>query len=237
MTVEILSASSSIQSQMTEAAKNIFAVLASRPSGEPLVLGVCGGRSVVGLLRAILEESRNQPQDIMRRVQFFMVDERVVPLSDQQSNFGGLKNQLFDTLLHDGLIREEQLHPFEASPGEAERACVVYERELKRFGGSFAVTVLGMGEDGHVAGLFPNHAVLSQTGSSFYSFQDSPKPPPHRMTASMSLVCQSSLIILLALGEAKREAWNLFRDESVSISTCPAKMVARAPRCVVVTDL
>lgn len=237
MTVEILPADSSMEWQMAEAAKSIFAVLASRPASEPLVLGLCGGRSVVGLLRAMLEESRNQPQDIMRRVQFFMVDERVVPLSDQQSNFGGLKHQLFDTLLHDGLILEEQLHPFEASPREAERACAAYERELKRFGGSFSVTVLGMGEDGHVAGLFPNHPVLTRTDDAFYSFEDSPKPPPHRMTASMSLVCQSSLVILLALGEAKRAAWNAFRDESVSITTCPAKMVSRARRCVVVTDL
>jgi 6-phosphogluconolactonase len=237
MAVEILSATGSLETQMAEAAKNIFALLGVRSAHEPLVLGLCGGRSVVGLLQAMLDESRNQPQDIMRRIQFFMADERVVPLSDSQSNFGGIKTQLFDKLLRDGLISEDQLHPFEASHSDAESACEAYENELKRYGGSFAVTVLGMGEDGHVAGLFPNHRVLSQTGRAFYSFEDSPKPPPHRMTASMSLVCHSSLVVLLALGEAKREAWNKFREPSVSVSDCPAKMVAQASRCVVVTDL
>lgn len=192
---------------------------------------------MVGLLEAMLNESRNQPQDIMRRLQFFMVDERVVPLSDPQSNFGGIKKQLFDRLLQDGLIREDQLHPFDASDTGAASACAAYEQELKRYGGSFAVTVIGMGEDGHVAGLFPNHPVLSLTDNAFYSFEDSPKPPPHRMTASMPLVCQSSLVVLLALGEAKRDAWNTFQDPSVSIAKCPAKMVTQAPRCVVVTDL
>lgn len=237
MTVEILSSESSLEQQMAVAAKRIFSLLASRPSHEALVLGLCGGRSVVGLLRAMLGESRNQLQDSIRRVQFFMVDERVVPLSDSQSNFGGLKNQLFDKLLQDGLISEDQLHPFDVTHGDPERACVEYESELKRYGGSFTVTVLGMGEDGHVAGLFPNHPVLSQTERAFYSFEDSPKPPPHRMTASAQLVCQSSLVILLALGEAKREAWNRFQGSNVSITDCPAKMVTHARECVVVTDL
>lgn len=237
MTVEILSSEISLERQMGIAAKRIFGLLGSCAAQQPLVLGLCGGRSVVGLLQAMLDESRNQPQDSMRRVQFFMVDERVVPLSDPQSNFGGLKKQLFEKLLEDGLILEDQLHPFDAAHGNAERACQEYESELNRFGGNFTVTVLGMGEDGHVAGLFPNHPVLAGTERAFYSFDDSPKPPPHRMTASARLVCQSSLVILLALGEAKRDAWNRFQAPSVSLTDCPAKMVTQARECVVVTDL
>jgi len=237
MTLEILSSVGSLELQMVEAARNIFALLGSCSAREPLVLGLCGGRSVVGLLQAMLDESCHQPRDIMRRIQFFMVDERVVPLTDSHSNFGGLRNQLFDKLLRDGLIQENQLHPFEVSHGDSIAACEAYENELKRYGGSFAVTVLGMGEDGHVAGLFPRHPVLSRTGRAFYAFEDSPKPPPHRMTASRQLICQSSLIVLLVLGEAKREAWNNFREPTVTVENCPAKMVAHAPRCLVVTDL
>ena len=237
MTLEILSANSSLEQQMADAAKKIFTLLSSRTASDPLVLGLCGGRSVVGLLQAMLSESRHQPQDILRRIQFFMVDERVVALSDSQSNFGGLKNQLFDKLLQDGLIHEDQLHPFEASDSTAENGCRSYETELKRYGGAFTVTVLGMGEDGHVAGLFPNHPVLSCGERAFYSFRDSPKPPAHRMTASTKLIAQSSLIILLALGDAKREAWKNFQEPSVSVADCPAKLVAQAPHCVVVTDL
>ena len=75
---------------LAEVARHIFAVCRQQPAGTPLVVGLCGGRSVVGLLAAVEAEAAAQPADLLGRIQFFMADERLVPLDDEQSNFGGL---------------------------------------------------------------------------------------------------------------------------------------------------
>lgn len=237
MTIEIAAPHESLETKLQVAARTIFQVLAKKPAGAPLAVGLCGGRSVVGLLGALLAESHTQPKDILARIHFFMVDERIVPLEDQNSNYGGLYGLFFEKLIRDGLIQSNQLHPFVASVESAPRVCQEYFSELKRFGGEFAVVVLGMGEDGHVAGLFPRHPLLAAQEQGFLSFSDSPKPPPQRMTATVPLLCSSSLAILLALGEGKRTAWEAFQNPANTVADCPACMVHHVERCLVVTDL
>jgi 6-phosphogluconolactonase len=173
----------------------------------------------------------------MARVNFFMVDERIVPLSSPDSNFGGLHTSLFKHLIDEGVLSATQLHPFEASAENVSVRCAEYMRELSNFGSTFSVVVLGVGEDGHVAGLFPEHPVLKKSGQGFEYFFDSPKPPAARMTASRDLVTSASLGVVLALGEGKRSAWEAFQDKSVLESRCPVKMTLGMKRCVVVTDL
>lgn len=237
MSVDFVAPGASLEHKFSIAAQAIFDVLKQKAEDEPLVVGLCGGRSVVGLVKALRDESAHQPKTLFQRVQFFMVDERVVPLSDPQSNFGGLKSLLFDDLKREGFIREEQLHPFVATMDSAQNACADYMNTLRKFGGYFSVVVLGMGEDGHVAGLFPRHPVLSQNALGFAAFADSPKPPPQRMTASLPLVTASSLGVLLALGEGKRDAWTTFKKSGVTVDECPARAVLSMSRCLILTDL
>lgn len=237
MSTTIIRAAGNLDSALQETAKKIFATLNAQGSQAPLTVGLCGGRSVVGLLSAVEKESANQPQDILKRVQFFMVDERLVPLTDEQSNYGGLKKLLFDSLVRQGAISEAQLHPFVCDSARADFGCAEYAGELGEFGGRFTVVVLGVGEDGHVAGLFPRHRSLSVKGLTFIPFDDSPKPPSGRMTASVGLVEGADLAIVLALGEAKRAAWESFQDSGTAMQDCPAIMAKGAKACVVVTDL
>jgi len=237
MTVEIIKAGSALDEALHEAARRVFAALKSQEPDVPLVIGLCGGRSVVGLLSAMEKESRSQPRELLSRVQFFMVDERLVPLSDDQSNFGGLKKLFFDKLVKDGTIREDQLHPFVQHDRERDHGCAGYGVELATFGGRFTVVVLGVGEDGHIAGLFPRHPALEHTEPGFFSFFDSPKPPPARMTASVPLITSADLSVVLVLGEGKRQAWETLRAGKVAPQECPALFAEKAKRCVVLTDL
>ncbi len=234
---EILAPEGTLEIKLQLAARAIFQTLAEVPSDAPLVLALCGGRSVVGLLTAMRSESANQPKDLLKRLHFFMVDERIVPIADPDSNFGGLKKQLFDQLISEGFVSEEQLHPLMISRESAVNDCEKYLSELEKLGGIFSVVVLGMGEDGHIAGLFPRHPALSINKKAFIDFYDSPKLPPARVTASVPLIRGAKLSILLALGEAKREAWNRFQSSEVSVADCPAKLAVEAGRCLVVTDL
>ena len=237
MALEIIGGTGSLEEKCLVAAASIFEVLSTRPSNEPLTIGLCGGRSVVGLLKALEQASKTQPRELLSRIHFFMVDERIVPLTDPDSNFGGLQQQLFTRLLQEGFITESQLHPFVASKEDAQSACESYLQELQRFGGRFSVVVLGVGEDGHVAGLFPRHPALAETEVAFIPFFDSPKPPAARMTASRKLVTDSTMSVLLVLGEGKREAWQRFSAGTSSVEECPAQMVKTMSRCLVVTDL
>jgi 6-phosphogluconolactonase len=237
MSVEVIAAKGDLESALTQVARRIFAVCSSKGADEPLTLGLCGGRSVVGLLSALERESIHQPKELLGRIQFFMVDERLVPLTDEQSNFGGLKRLLFDALVEKGAISERQLHPFMTRADEADFGCGAYFKELQFFGGKFTVVVLGVGEDGHVAGLFPHHSTLQETEARFLHFHDSPKPPSDRMTASPALITHAELSVVLALGDGKREAWKTFSNEAVSVAACPAKLATKAHSCLVVTDL
>jgi len=237
MSATVIRAQGNLEGALRQVAQKIFAVCKSKSREEPLVVGLCGGRSVVGLLGALQAESVDQPRDLLGRIQFFMVDERLVPLTDEQSNYGGLKRLLFDKLVEQGAISESQLHPFVTDPAQSDFGCSGYSDELRSLGGTFTVVVLGVGEDGHIAGLFPHHPALARSGETFVHFHDSPKAPADRMSASPALIMGAELSVILALGEGKRAAWAAFNDNSVAVEASPSKLALKAGACLVVTDL
>lgn len=235
--MRVIQAHGGLDAAFEKVAREIFALFQKKGVNEPLVLGLCGGRSVVGLLKALRKIAIEFPAELLGRVQFFMVDERLVPLTDEQSNYGGLKKLLFDELIQNGVIASSQLHPFIPNEKLPDYGCAAYATELKQYGGRFTSVVLGMGEDGHIAGLFPRHPLLQRAEPTFFSFFDSPKPPAHRMTCSRALIASADLAIVLALGEAKREAWQRFNAEGTTEELCPALFAQQARECVMVTDL
>lgn len=237
MPLQILSKELPLEEQLDLAAREIFKRLSSVPESQTLNVALCGGRSVVGLLEAMLKLSKAESKSLLRRIHFFLIDERIVPISDSASNFGGLNDRLFKRLIEQEAIAVEQLHPMAIISDNPARGCELYLEELNTLGGSFAVVVLGIGEDGHIAGLFPGHPALNVLGRCFIPFSDSPKPPAARITASRELVTKADLGILLVLGEGKRKAWEDFNSPDVSELDCPAKMVLEMRRCVVVCDV
>jgi 6-phosphogluconolactonase len=101
------------------------------------------------------------------RTHWFWGDERFVPRDDARSNYRMVR----EALLSQAPIPDVNIHaiPTEGLPPEA--AALAYERQLKSFYGAerldparplFDVTLLGLGEDGHTASLFPGTAVLAE---------------------------------------------------------------------------
>ena len=97
--------------------------------------------------------------------------------------------------------------------------------------------MLSSGEDGHVAALFPDHHSIKDKSEYFFTMGDSPKPPPERMTASLSLLKKSTIAIVLFYGEDKKDAYERFHDENLSIYNCPAKFVEEVDEGYVGTNL
>ena len=67
----------------------------------------------------------------------------------------------------------------------------------------FDLILLGMGPDGHIASLFPDHALLQENSKWVAYIKDSPKPPPERITFTFPVINSSSYIALVATGAGK----------------------------------
>jgi len=67
------------------------------------------------------------------------------------------------------------------------------------------VVLLGLGEDGHTASLFPAHGALEAEGTTV-AVLDAPKPPPERVTLTLPTLRAARRLVLLATGEGKAEA-------------------------------
>ncbi len=120
-------------------------------------VALSGGRTPRGLHRELLVESRRRDVD-WTKVAFFWGDERTVPPDDDESNFRMAK----ETLLKPLGIQKEQVHRFHTEIADWTECAEAYEQRLKVvFKASppafpvFDLILLGMGDDGHTASLFP----------------------------------------------------------------------------------
>jgi len=162
-------------------------------------LAVAGGSAAaaLGALR------RGLPAEVWRRLLLTWVDERCVPLSDPQSNRGAAyRDGHLDPLRPPGL--ELPLYFDGETPPEA---CVRVAAALRgAFGGGLDALLLGMGEDGHIASLFPGRPFERIDHPPVFAVPDSPKPPPRRITLALSTLAGAESAVLAAAGAGKREA-------------------------------
>lgn len=115
-------------------------------------------------------------------------------------------------------IPESQVHDIPAQLGPVAGA-KAYAETLKN-AGTFDMVVLGLGEDGHTASLFPGH-VVDNSADAVPVF-DSPKPPAERVTISQNRLNNTHNVIFLVTGEGKQEAVDNWR-KGVAI---PATLIA-----------
>jgi 6-phosphogluconolactonase len=135
--------------------------------------------------------------------EIYFGDERCLPLSHPERN-----STLAQTLwLAHVAIPSAQIHPIPAEWGPelaAARYAVVIERALP-----FDLVLLGLGEDGHTASLFPGHPYPD--GDWVHAVRDAPKPPPGRVSLSARALGQARGVLVLACGAEKREAVRRWR--------------------------
>jgi 6-phosphogluconolactonase len=97
------------------------------------------------------------------------------------------------------------------------------------------VLILGVGDDGHVCSLFPGHRALMEESARVLVIEDSPKPPPRRLTLSLNYVLRSKQLWIVAVGERKRTLLQraVQRQET---STPLDLVVAQGREVVIFTD-
>lgn len=160
-------------------------------------LAIPGGRSPGPVLTALA----GLCSDFVReRLHLLWLDERAVPLGHTDRNDA-------PTLAawKAGGALPAFVHVMPAERADLDAAAAEYAQRLhEATGGSGALDVclIGIGEDGHLASLFPNHAGLKELAEVF-AIQDSPKPPARRLTLSLPVLHRAAHHLVIALGAAK----------------------------------
>jgi 6-phosphogluconolactonase len=172
--------------------------LAAEDSGKPFDLCLAGGstpRPVYEALAAL---------ELRKRIRLWPGDERLVPAADKARN-GLMIAEAFSACRW--VPRPElRLWP-EGSDGDAVAAAYAAElpRELPRGPGGaprFALCLIGMGADGHVAGIFPGKSAI-HSANALALPTVAPAPPRERVSLSMATLIASERLWLLARGREK----------------------------------
>jgi 6-phosphogluconolactonase len=181
--------------------------------------------------------------ELWQEVDVWFADERCVPPQDDQSNY----RLVAGTLLQPAGIAEARVHRMEGELGpetgaqryaEALRARIAGEPGEGNGAGQgppvLDVIVLGIGEDGHVASLFPGSSTLQDEHEVCLPVHDAPKPPPERITLSLGVLRAARRCVLLATGAAKARAVSAMLAEPTP--AVPASLLQRERLTVIVDD-
>ncbi|HVS47768.1 MAG TPA: 6-phosphogluconolactonase [Candidatus Dormibacteraeota bacterium] len=148
------------------------------------------------------------------RVSILFGDERCVPPDHPDSNYRMAREALLDRVAPATIYRM----PAELGPDEG---AALYAHVVAAVA-PLDVVVLGVGEDGHTASLFPGHPALKASGLAV-GIRDSPKPPPQRVTLTLTALQAARRVIILATGAGKADAVARAKRQEV-----PSGMIAGA---------
>ncbi len=171
------------------------------------VVAFSGGSLVELIAPGLIEHSRNGQID-WSAWHVLWADERCVPPTSPDSNYALANEHLFRHVP----LPEGRVYVLEAERG-ADGAARAYEQYLREFlapapgqAPRFDLILLGMGEDGHTASLFPGHPLLDETKRWAAPVFDSPKPPPERVTLTLPVINNARHIVFVTAGAGKAEA-------------------------------
>jgi 6-phosphogluconolactonase len=170
-----------------------------------------GGTVGIALLRKASASALSGTVD-WTSVHVWWGDERFVPAGDPERNEG----QAQQALLHSLPLPEDNIHRMGSASefATAEEAADSYSAAITRSGlPAWDVALFGMGPDGHVASLFPGHSVYeaclgdnSALTAQALAVQDSPKPPPARVTLTLAAINRAREVWIVAAGAEKAAA-------------------------------
>jgi 6-phosphogluconolactonase len=169
-----------------------------------LFIALSGGTTPESLYRTLASPTFADRFD-WSRTTFFFSDERCVPLNDTRSNYALANKTLFTPLS----IPPSQVYRMEGESGDPQAAASEYEQRLHfvtktvpSAQPSLDLILLGLGEDGHTASLFPGASILWDHQRLIAATQ-SPKDPPNRLTMTLAAINRASVILFLATGTGK----------------------------------
>jgi 6-phosphogluconolactonase len=145
------------------------------------------------------------------RWEIYFGDERCLPVDDAERNSTMAARALLDTVA----IPAANIHPIPAEH-VSEAAAKEYESVVSS-ALPFDLVLLGIGEDGHTASLFPGQQ--HPAGQLVHAVHNAPKPPPDRVSLGTDALSEAREVLILATGAGKRAAIKAWRaGESLPIA-------------------
>ena len=176
-------------------------------------VAVSGGSLPNTLAKALLTPSNGSAEDTVKFAQWeiFFADERAVQLDHGDSNYKLLKDELLDQIPLE--MGQPTVHSIDVKYlDDVQELADQYQEALMRSFAAkdsvklpiFDLLLLGCGPDGHTCSLFPNHELLRESDAWVAAIEDSPKPPPKRITLTLPVVTHGIKIGFVATGEGKK---------------------------------
>ncbi|CAK9253945.1 unnamed protein product [Sphagnum jensenii] len=195
---------------------------------------VLSGGSLVKALSALAENPHLSNIE-WEKWHVFWVDERVVPISHQDSNYNNAKEEFLSRVP----IPDDQVHTI-STWDDANTAAQGYEHSLRELAKKkilatttisrrkfprFDLILLGIGPDGHIASLFPNSAVMAENKRWVVPITKSPKPPPQRISLTVQCINSAAHVMFIVLGASKAEVLQRVFERPALPGALPAQMV------------
>ncbi len=194
------------------------------PENNPVHIGIPGGRSVKPLMSALPRLTER----IVSRVYLHLIDERLFGAYNRDALLDSGIRQMLDN----GVLKPEQFHTPDVSL-TAELCLRAYEASIPMC----SLFFIGVGEDGHVASLFPEDEAMHHTGDAAIITR-APKPPRERLTLTPHYFRKHtsvSRVFLLFFGESKQTALTRFMVEEHA-DALPALIFKGFSHVTIVTD-
>jgi 6-phosphogluconolactonase len=161
------------------------------------------------------------------RVSVFWIDERAVPPTDERSNYRWAKA----TLLDPARVPSERVHRMRAEAPDLDGAARDYERLIREWveldadgAPAFDASVLGVGEDGHTASLFPGDPSIDVVDRLVISVAANQKREA-RLTVTTPIIEHTRCLFILAVGATKREPLERVWATQGDVHQTPARLV------------
>ena len=172
-----------------------------------------------------LYESLSMQELPWSKIHVFWGDERYVPADHPDSNQLMARQAWLDKVA----IPESNVHPIAVGGKNPEEDAAHHERELKEFFGvaagefpTFDLILLGIGDDGHTASLFPHTPVLQESQKAIAVGNKSGQP---RLTFTVPLINQADCVLFLVAGANKTDALKQILEEDADNMAYPARLI------------
>ena len=197
-------------------------------------VGLTGGSIADELHREVARLSPGSGVD-WSRVVLWWGDERWLPAGSEDRN----EVQAHAAFITDVGVDPAHVHAMPASDAglTLAEAALAYSETIREHGaGSFDVLMLGVGPDGHVASLFPGHPAAVVRDAITVPVEESPKPPPERISLTFEAMERSDAVWFVAAGADKAGAVAAAMSGPAEIGSPEAvECPARVPRGTVET--
>lgn len=166
-------------------------------------IALSGGQTPIPILKLLKNRDL-----IWDQFSFFMVDERTVPIEDSSSNYGNIMRAFLKDInsFSYSMVQKDQSFKF-----SSQNYSKLIEKKIPmntRTGfPKFDLVVLGMGEDGHTASLFPGTKALSEE-TEIAVLNEIPQLKTKRITLTYPVILSAAEIIVLAKGQSKKAIVN-----------------------------